>query len=378
MDIIRILFVISILSYTAANLSVNDTCPKYLSDLSFNNYTCYQKRKSTENSIEDFTFYYKKCDPRYVCNLGLTNGTCNKTYLEPNKFPGEYCTKADLCHYGKCVNNHCEGNDKGRGCNNSAQCNPGLYCKDGTCREAAKPKEDCSKEIPCVAKAVCTNTTELGEMKLKCVTQGYFGIGNISTIDLACKTFFTIDDVCVEGYKLYLNGTKRSPPHKCPENNICIYKNSKNLTLKKFCECGKGESGDKMCYSGEGDITMDNYIKYVNSLKDNDCHILRGPLCKTKPIEEMGEKYYRAYIEYANMTRQEEYYNNTYHLKYISNYDYWYSMMHIDFIDPDEGKKMPYMFFIITLGIIGFGDILLVVLYFCKLKSDAEKIDKID
>ena len=86
--------------------------------------------------------------------------------------------------------------------------------------------EGCNNERPCVANAVCTNITNSGEMK--CVVQGSLKIGKYSTIDLACETFFTEENKCAEGYKLYQNNTKSPFPYKCPETNKCIYNNSEN------------------------------------------------------------------------------------------------------------------------------------------------------
>lgn len=347
-------------------------CPVYRPNEALPSTTCL-KKSDNDSSV----LFLKKCEPNLVCNAGNTGGgfdgygNCTEKYLYVNKYPGEYCTKHDNCSYSKCTNNKCMGKDNKKECRDDYECDAGLRCDTDavipTCVNLIEDeKTKCNDDYECQFNRVCNKNI--------CVLQGSLDVGAEANNNLACKTLFKHKDKCAEGPKLDRgnnNGTKEEPI-KCPDNGKCFYYINATENITTDCVCARGVSPEKICPPGVGDFDPSAYLNYAKGYTKARCTSPDRLFCKDKQMSEMGKDYYNAYIVHTNMTRINVIHGNTFYTKYILSYDYWYSRMHTVYIEKEE---VSYAFLFATLTIILVGDGVLLVLYFRKLKKDAEIID---
>jgi len=344
-------------------------CPSYLHNETLPKDTCIHE--DTDKNI----FYFKKCEGRKVCNTvgGEYYGKCTDEYKDVNKYPGEYCTKVDKCSYLSCTNNVCLGIEKDNACNSTFQCNPDLFCDikeegSGTCI-LKKENSTCRSDWECVITQVCNNE--------KCTDRASLKVGENATDAFACETLYIEDGKCAKGRKLNTRNSNGIDPLKCPDDGKCYYKseNESGVADERVgdCVCARGINHEMICPEGVGDFNISLYLNFSKNYNKNEkCNSHKGIFCKDKPINEIGDDFYKAYVTYVNIKDFSRTYNNTFYVKYLLNYDYWYSYMHMSYA---EEKEISYNFLFITIGIVLVVDILLIFLYLRKWKSDAEIID---
>eukprot|EP00826_Nyctotherus_ovalis_P029822 TRINITY_DN2365_c0_g1_i7.p1 TRINITY_DN2365_c0_g1~~TRINITY_DN2365_c0_g1_i7.p1 ORF type:complete len:370 (+),score=75.57 TRINITY_DN2365_c0_g1_i7:88-1197(+) len=362
------ILLILVLGFVSAQYGV---CPVYLPGEILPNTTCVLK---VDDELE-VVYYLKKCEPHHVCNLDKSDklhyGNCTAKYTYVNKYPGEYCTQHDNCSYSNCTNNKCPGKLKGEKCiPKKYECNPGLFCDTvrKVCTEVVKIGEECKSDKECEAAAVCENH--------KCVKQASLSIGDKAFNPLACKTLYQEGGKCDKGPTLIRASKNESKvaAMDCPESRKCRYlKSDGKSEIEKDCVCALGTVNTSICPPGHGDFDVEDYLKYAASHTKTKCNSPDRMFCRDKPIARMGKDYFKAYMVYQNITNFNRTHNNTFYTKYLLTYDYWFSKTHTVYVEKSE---ISYVLLAGTGIAVVVIDIMLLFLYFRKLKSDAEIIDR--
>lgn len=367
MNKVKILLILA-LGFVSAR---KDTCPMYLPQEALPNTTCILK---VDDEFEEI-YYLKKCEPHHVCNLDkldeLHYANCTAKYTYVNKYPGEHCTQHDNCSYSSCTNSRCPGKAKDEKCiPKNYECSPGLFCDTvaKVCTPVAKVDEKCKSDDECEAVAVCDNK--------KCVKQASLQLGERAFNRLACKSLYQDGGKCDKGPTLIRASKNESKvaPMDCPESGVCTYLKSDgktNFTID--CDCALGTVNALVCSPGHGDFDVEDYVKYATSRTEAKCSSPNRMFCRDKPIARMGKEYYKAYMVYQNITDFYSIHNNTFYTKYLLTYDYWFSKTHTVYVEKSE---ISYVLLAATGIAVVVIDIMLIFLYFRKLKSDAEIIDR--
>jgi hypothetical protein len=164
--------------------------------------------------------------------------------------PGEYCgQECVLCISGMSKNDICLGKNETNDCSRTEECNPGLFCSLGKCKNLTKAGEVCNRTILCSPTSVCA--------KGICTTIGSLGNNNNSDVHEACKSFYSDGTVCVDAPKLY-NDSCQSTDH-CTHN-----RSGEMLTIK--CKCGWTDSTSAICPSARGDVNANDVRVSFNVL----------------------------------------------------------------------------------------------------------------
>jgi hypothetical protein len=114
----------------------------------------------------------------------------------------------------------------------------------------------------------------------------------------------------------------------------------------------------------------------VKAMKNETCHVSRGPLCMAKNYDDMDTDYLRAYLAYQKMTRWALYFNNTECVKNVINMEYYKMQKVLDDKEADVGKFGLYLFLGIAIGAVVVIAILLLVIYFKRKKGEDEETNE--
>ena len=114
--------------------------------------TVYKCNNSTDDckvySEEDGSYSIKKCKTiDQKCNFDETTkkGTCQ--YLPASLPAGEKCVNDTVCISGKCSGGVCQGKKETEDCENTDDCNIGLYCKDKKCKKVLAVNDTCTMKM---------------------------------------------------------------------------------------------------------------------------------------------------------------------------------------------------------------------------------------
>ncbi len=100
------------------------------------------------------------------------------------------------------------------------------------------------------------------------------------------------------------------------------------------------------------------------------CSVAKGPLCVYKPFEEMGAKFYKAFVMYEAMTRGFLYFNNSDCVKKVINYQYWYALERSKEPDTHASPAILYSIHLISVIMVG---LILVCLGLRALRRKAKE-----
>ncbi len=198
------------------------------------------------------TYYLKPCaNETEVCTVRFESApdSCAPTRSNPIRYPGEECNSTKDCYRGTCdaTAKICMAANATQSCEDSVDCNPGLYCEAKVCVATKNEGADCSSK-QCNVNAVCSQG--------KCVRIGSLPIGASSSAAAACSTFYVRDGLCAEGLTL-VRSDSETGPIVCP--GVCQYKNKKGEIMEeKACICGMTESNESLCNPGVGDVDPKN------------------------------------------------------------------------------------------------------------------------
>ena len=143
-------------------------CPKYMCNngkYSLANNVC----KHYESSGTDLSIYLQPCTDTTLsyCPIDATPSGGDTMCEAPEKpvpvysFPGEGCATTLDCAYGTCQKGICKYRSIGDVCNDTLQCNPGLYCKSTICTNLIPiGSTGCQVDTDCVNTAYCDSTGE--------------------------------------------------------------------------------------------------------------------------------------------------------------------------------------------------------------------------
>ncbi len=351
--------------------AVCQQCPKYVCNSELPTGTCLLKREQWGSLI----FELNQCELGQVCDIYDMDleAKCSSNYSHPLKYPGEVCTVDSECTSSVCNNSTkiCTGRREKEACQTDIDCHAGMYCSPAPakiCLQTRKEGEKCSLHERCAPYLVCSR----GE----CVLQASLENGADADVPAACKSFFINNGKCSAGPSL-----KRLPddptegPIPCHDNR-CVYISAVGQTeFSEPCQCGHLESGEPLCAPGVGDFSFEDYSEFIErqKLQDTECHVLKGPFCRSRPTNKLGRFYHNAYVVYENYTRGVIYANNSDCVKDVLYPEYWYSVAHVKKI---EKVDQPYTFLAATVGIVVILDAIFIWQYFKKWSEDAELIDK--
>jgi hypothetical protein len=145
----------------------------------------------------------------------------------------------------------CKGNQKGDECTNTNQCDRGLYCDEGRCKETG---EGCNaKGEGCSVNQICIKATK------ECVKLASIENDKPAPVPAACKSYYQNEEgKCTEGPKL-----KDLHKHDCPKEGTCQYSVG-DKTIETSCSCAKDNTGKRYCPPGKGDINTNDVILILN------------------------------------------------------------------------------------------------------------------
>ena len=112
---------------------------------------------------------------------------------------------------------------------------------------------------------------------------------------------------------------------------------------------------------------MDTYLKG----QTGKCHISKGVLCLYKPLADMEQNFFKAFVQYNNMVKGAAFFANEECVKKVINSDYWFAKEKID--EGDDDKFGLYLFLGIAIGAVVVIGILLLVIYLKRGNDDEEE-----
>ncbi|OMJ85232.1 hypothetical protein SteCoe_13466 [Stentor coeruleus] len=254
------------------------TCPKYQCKL--------KTQKFTDNTCVVYsnnTYYVSPCKTGYCeVSFGSLNSTCissTKTTYETNMYlPGAKCTINDDCLSGICSKT-CQGISKGKTCNSTLDCNPGLYCLNSQCTELITTRLNCSNQYSCPYNSGCNVfnnasacieyfSLEPGEIVGSCSENG---------MNLLCKSGYC--GINGEVYVCTDEIESVSPrPYYCTLGSTCYSKIDQKIgvAFSQECLCGLNNLGTPHCNIFLGDYYGMKYkeklIKWVRSDSVKNCN----------------------------------------------------------------------------------------------------------
>ena len=114
----------------------------------------------------------------------------------------------------------------------------------------------------------------------------------------------------------------------------------------------------------------------MKNLDKSKCHVLRGPLCLYKKLEDMGVEYNKAYISYYDTLNWASYYKNPEFIKDTIHYEYWYAN---NVVSKDEQSEFGFLILIICLvATVIISTISLILLFCCRKKSSESNTSETD
>eukprot|EP00826_Nyctotherus_ovalis_P017869 TRINITY_DN15285_c0_g2_i6.p2 TRINITY_DN15285_c0_g2~~TRINITY_DN15285_c0_g2_i6.p2 ORF type:complete len:369 (-),score=68.94 TRINITY_DN15285_c0_g2_i6:115-1221(-) len=321
------IFILSLL--VTVHFCVEQVCDKYdCSDFEGTD-KCY----SLERLSTYTTYTLKSCPQDKSCDFesNIASGECKKHI--PTSLPGEYCTDPGDCRSGNCFEDKCKGFDAEAACNIDEECNYGLYCNrlSRKCTKVKAAGEICTANDRCDVGFVCSDT---------CIALFSLKTGEATKMSPACETFYSDGEKCAPGARL--EGGNSNGPTECTDK--CTYRDRSSTLHTRSCTCGFTREQKKYCNPGIGDINLEDYKKYVASLKLHEMqhtyHIKCGVFCITKDPNTLDSTYYKAYITYTKMTNWASVVDNPECVKATVRKAYWNAVSKTESSSSDEGLSV--------------------------------------
>ena len=224
--------------------------------------TVYKCNNSTDDckvySEEDGSYSIKKCKTiDQKCNFDETTkkGTCQ--YLPASLPAGEKCVNDTVCISGKCSGGVCQGKKETEDCENTYDCNIGLYCKDKKCKKVLAVNDTCTDEDECGYDSLCYDG--------KCQKMLSFPSGTQITSSLYTFLCETNKVIYIEG-KYYCGTTTLIGTEKeCKgEQTSCKYTakyGDVTTEIEEVCKCNAQYKDKKFCPIGSTDKIFQDGIK---------------------------------------------------------------------------------------------------------------------
>lgn len=224
------------------------------------------------------TYFTRPCEDNTYCaqTQPETDALC-QAVVEPTQhlYPGADCTSNNECISNNCQSKTCQGAGENKECKSSADCNPGLYCKDKLCADLIKVNETgCIIDYDCVNNAGCNLENGIGT----CITYFTVEAGNTvssceNNLNKLCSSYRCEDSVCTSAVESYI-----TPPVYCSVDSGCSSRLD-SVTHKFYsgtCECSYSTKGLSYCPLFPGDYIYQQRIKYLECWYDSDsihsCH----------------------------------------------------------------------------------------------------------
>lgn len=258
-------------------LSQGLSCPKYEckpSNMIFSKDTCLYSQGSTN--------YLSSCSAKEYCPLVTTkNSTCT-TSPEPSDnplYPGETCSKDLDCLSDDCLNQVCVGKPENSTCEESSECDVGLYCSRDFICEAQKDELDyCHKDTDCKNNMGCYKWDY--EKHGQCIK--YYSLPRKEFV-FDCEDNFSLfcesgncggpggKGVCIESIK------PRYLLYACESDEDCVGE-SFGWQFYGECECGLNPTGTAYCKPFLGDYIGLQYLKMIKAWYESSelqkCHTM--------------------------------------------------------------------------------------------------------
>eukprot|EP00826_Nyctotherus_ovalis_P038413 TRINITY_DN3599_c0_g4_i1.p1 TRINITY_DN3599_c0_g4~~TRINITY_DN3599_c0_g4_i1.p1 ORF type:complete len:280 (+),score=-3.80 TRINITY_DN3599_c0_g4_i1:102-842(+) len=197
------------------------------------------------------TIRLQPCSDSLVCPLELKAepDTCKRDLELNPRYPGEYCEHAFECHSKKCFKNKCKGFYLNSSCNNSTECELGLYCNAKHTCVRTSTKGHCDESESCGPFAVCNMN--------KCVDIASLDEGKPANVSAACESFYIFDRKCAKAPKLVWDAPVTGPV-VCKDT--CRYISSDSIKFTESCRCGMTSEGKSFCNPGTGNFDISDVI----------------------------------------------------------------------------------------------------------------------
>lgn len=102
------------------------------------------------------------------------------------------------------------------------------------------------------------------------------------------------------------------------------------------------------------------------------CHSSKGPLCVYKKFKDMGEKFYRAYMNYMDMTRRNLHVDNPDCVKKVVNHEYWDSVEALR--GNTKTSSVKYIILSVAIGVVFILSLVLFTIYYKKKSKNRESL----
>ena len=199
-------------------------------------------------------------------------------------YPGDPCTDNSSCISATCTRGKCVGTLEGANCSTSSQCDPGLYCMEGTCqKQLPAGSTNCTSIFDCVNTAMCNTTTgsDTGNcVELFSVEEGTVVSDCADNFSYMCESGSCVNEGFLTGNDGHCTQAFKSQtyPQECTEDTECSAKVG-NTYYENTCECGYTSAGTAYCKPFPGDAPGINLISqfkaFMNSGNWDDCNTER-------------------------------------------------------------------------------------------------------
>ena len=218
-------------------------CPLYVCEKKFiSNKGC----ASTKFKNDFLEIHLHSCGKNKICDILLMQdgvAKCMDYYNITKRYPGEYCTSSHECYSGKCQDSKCIWQSPNDKCTDDIDCNVGLFCLNGLCKNYITQKEDCRKSsLKCPPNAVCDSNYP------NCIKIGSLDIGSKSNTTAACSSFYIYNGTCASGPIL-------DPRYKGQNPGKCEYL-PRNYSFSEKPLCGMSSNQASYCNYGPGDFNI--------------------------------------------------------------------------------------------------------------------------
>lgn len=252
---------------TAEDLS----CPAYLCfGSAFPDSVCSAYSQGN-NTVE-----LNMCAKGDICSVPselFTNGTCVEASSQPTLYAGESCNGPNQCIESSCVKNVCVGIASGKPCEETSQCDAGLYCSDlHMCEPLIKAGSYCLYDFMCQINSAC-HPNEQGEG----ICTPYFSLPNNSPVSCTasgyqplCQSAMCLqgpglqDGICIPAASI---GPANASPIQCSADSDCVgYNGVHEVAFTSKCRCGYNPQGLRYCDWLPGDTAYTNYTKLISKV----------------------------------------------------------------------------------------------------------------
>lgn len=213
------------------------TCPKI--DCGLLNYP-----KCSSSNLTYFNV--SSCLPEETCDY-QTQGKVQKCAPAlPRRFSGDFCALDEECISGICVLGICYSNNLLEDCQDTLDCNVGLYCDGLVCQNQKKEGASCSKDYECANSLMCNLGICVGYWSRE---KGEEVEEPVNGLSLACKSGGAVQDISGV-WHCGIADNSTSLNNTCDPDAPC--KSFSNLYTQE-CTCGGKKDGSAFCGLFPGD-----------------------------------------------------------------------------------------------------------------------------